>query len=210
LLLVIAAAAGFALVRRWLNPMWALYPMQSAFYPPQGPSFARRVHRAVSLAGSWTIPFAITFTLALLAARLRRPRPSFDRIAQQPGTVACAAALLAMVLRCAQDGLSYILEYLTYASSPIRLPSPPFQRLTIPPRQSVGQAIHNIVLESFPIVTAPVVGVGVLMAWLVLVANRRWLPERDWVDRGGRILGAYWIALAVFTAVMSELWKHID
>jgi hypothetical protein len=210
LLLVGAAAVGFALVRQWRDPHWALYPMQLAFYPQQGPSFARRMHRTACLAVSWTIPFAIALTLTLLAARLRHPRPSFDRIAQQPGAVACATALLAMVLRYTQDALYYVLDYLTYASSPVRLPSPPFQRLTIQPRHSLGQAIQNILLESFPMQASPMVGVAVLVAWLVLLANRRWLPERDWVDRSGRTLGAYWIALAVFIAVMIELWKHID
>jgi hypothetical protein len=210
LLLVGVAAVGFALVRQWPNPRWALYPMQLAFYPPQGPSLSRQIHRAVSLGGSWTIPFALILTPALLAARFRRPRPSFDRVARQPGTVACAAALIAMILRFSQQAVGSIVDYLTYASSPVRLPSPPFQRLTIPPRFSLGRILQDIVLEGFPLLVAPVVGVAVLVAWLVLLANRRWQPERDWVDRCGRVLGSYWIGLAIFTAVMSEIWSHID
>jgi hypothetical protein len=70
--------------------------------------------------------------------------------------------------------------------------------------------VQNITLEMFPFFTAPVVGAAVLVAWPVLSANGRWRLERDWIDRSGRVLGVYWMAVAVFTGVMTELWKYID
>jgi hypothetical protein len=37
-------------------------------------------------------------------------------------------------------------------------------------------------------------GIGVLVAWLVLVLNNMWRPEPSWVDRLGRAMGAFWVA----------------
>jgi hypothetical protein len=208
LLIIAALAAGSAIVRCWLNPNWCAQPMGWAFQAQ--PSAARELHYAFARGGTWTIPYAMMLTPALLVARARRPRPRLERAAQQPGTMACAAALLAMILRPSQEAFSYVLDYLTRATSAFQLPSPPFRRLTPAQTLSVGQIVQNITLEMFPFFTAPVVAVAVLVAWLVLWTNGRWRPERDWIDRAGRVLGVYWMALAVFTSVMTELWKYID
>jgi hypothetical protein len=167
------------------------------------------IFHTIAVAGTWTIPFAMAFTPAVLAARLLGPRPRFRQIASQPGLVACAAAVLVMVLRCAGEVLAYLPGELTKFSSPVRLPSPPFIRYSGPPPLPLGRIAQNIVLESFPFFTAPLVGIAVLVAWLVLAANGRFRPVPDWVDRTGRALGVYWMALAVFTGTMSELWKFI-
>ena len=34
------------------------------------------------------------------------------------------------------------------------------------------------------------------LAWVSLIATRRWCPERSWIDRLGRILGALWMVSA--------------
>jgi hypothetical protein len=41
----------------------------------------------------------------------------------------------------------------------------------------------------------PAIAVG--SVWAVLALDRRWRPEPKWLDRLGRILGAYWLADAV-------------
>ena len=41
------------------------------------------------------------------------------------------------------------------------------------------------------------VGDAVAGAWLALVFGRRWRPEAGWIDRGGRLLGAYWILCVI-------------
>jgi hypothetical protein len=38
---------------------------------------------------------------------------------------------------------------------------------------------------------------AVIGAWLALALGRRFRPERSWVDRAGRVLGAYWVFLAL-------------
>ena len=168
------------------------------------------LYHTVAVGGTWTIPFAMALLPAVIAARLLRPRPPFRQIAEQPGIVACMAGLLIMVLRWSQDSLVYVLGEFTKTSAPLPLPSPPFIRWNGPPGLPLGKIAQNVVLESFPFFTAPLVAIAVLIAWLVLAANGRFRPVPDWVDRTGRALGIYWMALAVFTGVMSELWKFID
>jgi hypothetical protein len=210
LLVVAALAAGFAMVRQWNEPHWCADPPHLGEFPRAAPSTARQVYHAVAVGGTWTIPFAMAFTLVILVARSFRPRPRFERITQEPGIIACAAAVVIMVIRPLQEVPAFLLQYLTITSSRIRLPSPPFIRWNGPPQPSRGQVVQNMVLEAFPFYTAPLVGIAVLVAWLVLLANGRFRPEPDWVDRAGRVLGVYWMALAVFTGVMSECWKFID
>jgi hypothetical protein len=208
LLVVAAIAAGFAMVRRWANPHWCAEP--PFWGAPANLSAARQAHYNLAVGVSWPIPFVIAFTPAILAARLRSPRPALERIAEQPGSVACAAALLAMVLKPTEDVLYYVLDYFTHSHSPIRLPSPPFARLFGSSRCSPGEIIHNLVLERFPLSTAPAVATAVLIAWLVLLGIGRFRPERDWVDRAGRVLGVYWMALVVFTGVMAPLRSYLS
>ncbi len=210
LLAVAALAAGFAMVRNWTQPHWCADPAHMYSFPRAAASTARQVYQAVAVGGTWTIPFAMAFTPVILVARFRRPRPQFARITQEPGIIASAAAMVIMVIRPLQEVPAFLLQYLTITSSPIQLPSPPFIRWNGPPPPSLGQAIQNAVLEAFPFFTAPLVGIAVLVAWLVLLANGRFRPEPDWVDRSGRVLGIYWMALAVFTGVISELWKFIS
>ena len=38
-------------------------------------------------------------------------------------------------------------------------------------------------------------GCGVGTAWLMLALSMRWRAERSWIDRLGRVLGAYWIGM---------------
>jgi hypothetical protein len=209
IVLVAAAAVALALARGWENPHWAALPPTLGFGPQQ-PSTGRWIHHVISTWISWTIPFAMTLTAALLILRFRSPRPRWRQIARQPGTVACAAALFAMSARMGQEALIYALGYMTLPSAAIRLPSPPFVRFeNVAWRQPWGQVIHGIVLEIFPFLVAPSVGIAVIVAWAVLWANGRWRPERSWIDRLGRLLGIYWIVLALAIALLSELWKLI-
>jgi hypothetical protein len=113
-----------------------------------------------------------------------------------------------MVARMAQDAMIYTLGYMTLPSSPVRLPSPPFIRYNNAAwHRPLGDVVHDIVLESFPFLCSPGVGIAVIVAWSVLWANRRWRPEPSWIDRTGRLLGVYWVGLALAIAALSELWQ---
>ena len=48
--------------------------------------------------------------------------------------------------------------------------------------------------------TPPAIAVG--SVWAVLALDRRWRPEPGWLDRLGRILGAYWLADAVGVSIV--------
>jgi hypothetical protein len=37
-------------------------------------------------------------------------------------------------------------------------------------------------------------GLAVLASWLVLLATRCGQPEASWIDRTGRLVGAFWLA----------------
>lgn len=116
-----------------------------------------------------SLPGAAMISLALGLIRLRRPRPSIRRIARQPGALACLAAVASAV------GLP-LLMYLACLAAPRRVPGGdwPLVIVLILPMQ---------------------VGCSVAGAWLALAARRSWRPEPSWIDRAGRLLGLYWIAL---------------
>jgi hypothetical protein len=47
---------------------------------------------------------------------------------------------------------------------------------------------------------------AVVASWVALALARRWRPEPSWVDRAGRALGAYWIALSLYRWVLGFFW----
>ena len=204
IVLIAAAAIALAMARGWPDPTWFAHNHTPPIYS------VRSVLGVIVTWTSWTIPFGITLTIAVLVLRFRSPRPRFARIARQPGAAACAAALFAMAARMAQEASLYALAYLTLPSSPVRLPSPPFTRFDNPGWHRLsGRMLHNIVLESFPLVVSASVGIAVVVAWGIQWAGGRCRPEPSWIDRAGRLLGAYWIALAVAVAVLEELWGFL-
>jgi hypothetical protein len=42
-------------------------------------------------------------------------------------------------------------------------------------------------------------GAAVVASWTLLASLRLWRPEASWVDRAGRIVGAYWLAMTCWT-----------
>jgi hypothetical protein len=116
---------------------------------------------------SVVLPNWLTWTFAVLAIRLRRPRPEFRRIIRQPGLAAvlaasiCAAILVAsqLALRGRRGGLTW-----------------PF----LPGSFYLG----------LPGYLAPTV----FGSWLTLFLNRRWKGERGPIDCLGLGLGIGWIS----------------
>lgn len=53
--------------------------------------------------------------------------------------------------------------------------------------------------------TAEYAGGSVAVAWLALVATRRWRPVPTWPDRLGRLIGAYWLLLLVVSQPAQHL-----
>ncbi len=209
LVLIAAMAVGFASIRGWDSPKWCnrggLGVWAFNALTPAG-----RVVEVATVGASWAIPFALSLTVALFILRFRRPRPKSRQIIRQPGAVACFATLLAFAFQMTKTTFCWVLGYLTRPQSAIHLPSPPFMRYDDrsyhPP---AGEWLRDSLLESFPPVVSPSVAVAITIAWCVLRAGGRWRPAVDWIDRAGRWLGAFWIALAVVLAILTELRKFM-
>lgn len=115
--------------------------------------------------------FATMPTLAIIPLRLRRPRPSRARLMCQPGMVAACAAAVALAVGIVSWSL---------IPSHLRL------------------SIQNPVAD-FWLGQGEQVGFSVAASWLGLVLIRRWRAEPSWIDRLGRAIGGFW--LAVFFAL---------
>jgi hypothetical protein len=105
--------------------------------------------------------------VAMLMLRLRRPRPGLRRISRQPGAVACAAGTAAVLA-----GVVIVVARHLFADG------------------------NPLWLEAYdwPPVEARVPA-AVIAAWIALAVSRRWRSEPSWIDRAGRVLGAYWVCL---------------
>ena len=98
MLLIMWSAIGIALVRAILPNISAIIMsiLADLAHPPkQGESATSDAWKVALLAGS---PLLAAWTVALLLARLGRPRPHLRRVLRQPGAVACAVATLAMAV----------------------------------------------------------------------------------------------------------------
>jgi hypothetical protein len=121
------------------------------------------------------LPFLISGSLAQIAFRLQRPRPPWDELRQQPGTVACALATAFLT----PVGLMTVWSHL-------------FSRR--PPQVAWARIADDLRPERLTIVTT-LIGMAVLVAWVVLKATGQWKPEASWIDRLGRVLGVGWIVM---------------
>jgi hypothetical protein len=128
--------------------------------------------------GVWKHPCLATWTLALVALRLSRPRPRVYRVALQPGAATCIAAALGLIFGAVDFALS---TFWWWALHGERLP---WGRVASHSMEYLFQA-------------TPRIAVAVAAVWTILALSRRWRPEPTWIDRLGRFLGALWIALAI-------------
>jgi hypothetical protein len=126
---------------------------------------------------------AFVWSIAGLLLRLRQPRPGLGSLMRQPGFVAsCAVAVVAAFL---------VLPFLTaWALNGPTDAFTPWDHLTFDWENSTA------------------VGLAVTTAWVVTALGGNWRPEREWTDRLGRVLGAYWVVLLV-ASVWLRLWNEI-
>jgi hypothetical protein len=119
---------------------------------------------------------------AMLAIRLRRPRPTWRRLSRQPGVVACAAGTAAMAAGCLIVAVRLL-----------------FNSPTGPSFDSQGW----LTVESR-------VPVAILASWLLLALSGRWRAEPGWVDRVGRFLGFYWVGVWLFRwYAIVHIWDRL-
>jgi hypothetical protein len=131
-----------------------------------------RVLRLVFALGSLALPFFVAWTLAIVPMRLLGPRPRFRRLGRQAGTMAAIAASLGIATSALQVACTLIYSIFGNQSDPLF-----FLAL-------LGG------VASYP-------GLSVFVAWMTLLVGGRWRAEPDWLDRAGRVFGAYWMIMGV-------------
>jgi hypothetical protein len=157
---------------------------------------------------------ATPLTVACLVFRLRRPRPPRRRLWIQPGAAAVLACTLVFAVRAveAAAALAWPSRYgfgsvMLNTITTIRFNDAGYLAY-VGNRDANGVigfieaiACHSTLVASF---TAPA-GLAVAVAWTVLAVSGRWRPERSWIDRLGRGLGAIWILITALTLVPAHL-----
>jgi hypothetical protein len=165
MILVAATAAGLA-GSLALNPGWIVVDWSS---------FEFQALKAMPLLTGWA--------LALIAIRLRRPRPRTRRVFRQPGMVACCVVAFTVLLGIIQVSFMEILDKFRYLSF-------------------VNELFHGSfdLLEMFGYYTASSMGLfkcgfGIVASWIILALAGCWQPESGWIDRSGMLLGGCWIVI---------------
>jgi hypothetical protein len=159
--LIAATGIGLAVVRVY-SPEWYTSP----YRPSPAPSLGDWASVVLSNWAYYLSPIPAAWTLAVLALRLRHPRPIRRRLMREPGMTAGCAAAGAIAL----GAVHYLLD-----------------RVSLSLRHS-GRG------DSFELMSLWA-GIAVGAAWLCLGLSGRWTSEPSWLDRSGRLLGLYWVSM---------------
>jgi hypothetical protein len=191
IMLVVATAVGLAVVR----PYYAT--MKLLDWVPPIPSAAPFNGWIKGLWGCLVLaaPLAMAWTLAILGLRFRRPRDRWSRLVRQPGLVAGLMAALVLAWRlvgfaimCVRVDGQKNLSILT-----VRHGALSGYWGGWPPPYLLFETDHYLD-------TMATIGVAVASSWILMLASGRWRPERSWIDRAGRALGWFWIAILPLTS----------
>jgi hypothetical protein len=169
--------AGFAL-GLWVAPQGFESGVRNAITLPIQYRSVRLAFYWSSLVLVWCVqPVASAWTLGILAGSLWR-RPAARQFARRPGAMACAAVILAMI----------VAGPATFAHW------------------------HPNLVPEFPLTTRLQVyswyalrfqrgecGLAVAAAWTAMALAGRWRAQPDAIDRLGRALGFFWLAMIPVT-----------
>ncbi len=143
-----------------------------------------------------TLPVPAMWSIALFGLSLRRPRPDLRRLVRQPGFVASGAVTLVCAIRLV-GFLTLVVRTLGNRFYMLSLSVFDAFTVTVPYPGPVNVAtIHN---SAYFAASAFGISTAVAAAWLLLAVSGRWRSEPGWLDRLGRGLGAYWIAIIPFS-----------
>jgi hypothetical protein len=173
-LMIVIAGVAFAL---WITPE-TLAPTFGRVIEFAGRDWRSRtwvIWSGLLLVRSQPIAAVLTLTILVLAYR---GSPSYRRLTDHPGSMACMAAVLA------------ILVVAPFSHADTRFGFSP----NIPPLE----LLRYRVVETLTFQRAEG-GVAVATAWLTLVIGGRWLHRAGAIDWAGRLIGIYWIATLPLT-----------
>jgi hypothetical protein len=129
----------------------------------------------------YLLPWLIALSWAMMAIRLRRPRPLLLRLWRQPGAIASAMIVLATVLVASQ----VVARNMTI---------PRAHYMYIPWNQSEERDLFLLFFDGSMLIAG---------TWAALVLTRRMRCEPGWIDGLGTVVGATWVvAKLVFTTCM--------
>jgi hypothetical protein len=149
---------------------------------------------------------ATPMTLACLAFRIRKPRPAWRRVGIQPGTAAMLACSVISAFQIVELAVSLSLPKVDFLGgnevSAIRF-AESVSLVVMRSRLGNGLIGHIEPIGCFGVLTVNLTtpcGPGVAAVWLVLALSGRWRPEKSWIDRLGRLIGAMWIVISLLAA----------
>jgi hypothetical protein len=142
------------------------------------------------------MPFPLSWSLAVFLLSFRSPRPPLSRLVRRPGFIASGAVSLVDLIRLAGFlilGVRMALKSNNLFAMDI------WEALTIPFRIRGPVTGRTIYSGPYFSTTAFGASTAVAVAWILLAAGRRWRPEPNWLDRTGRVLGWFWVAMIPFS-----------
>jgi hypothetical protein len=139
----------------------------------------------VVLSQFWALALALSAALACL--RLRRPRPRLRQLAREPGFAACCVVL----------GMTCFYTLAIILAGLVQATSVSWSHFHVGVVASVWRAVFREAWLGF--------GPAVAAVWGFLVVSRTFRPQRNWIDRGGRLLGSYWIGLSVCFSALNGM-----
>jgi hypothetical protein len=135
------------------------------------------IHQTYAMMARVTLPFAWVWTLSLLWLRLQEPRPGWRQLGRQPGAVASLAATVVLIPSLIGLAVMILVEWFSVQATP------------------ATRTTWEIASVAAFLLIPGLIGSAVLGAWTTLILGRRFRAEPSWIDRAGRCLGAYWIAV---------------
>lgn len=157
------------------------------------PEFARaKPVESTALVALWGLEqsslAATCMAATVLLLRLRQPRLPWRRLIRQPGASACLATVTAALIGLLRNGVNRLAwslketQYMLFGATRVAVPWP-------------GVAAWFRPTE---------VAVFVLGWWLCLALTRTARRERSAIDRLGRLVGYYWLALLALECVAQD------
>jgi hypothetical protein len=188
MLLIAATAIGLGAARGCHDPFWSR--SNRTVEIGSFDAIALEVSRWILVA----LPMAWAWTVALLVIGLQGPRAGLRPRISLPGSAACGAATIALVIDATN-----LLAILTAVAL----------QEGIVWDQDIAAFLYDGMIElSIPGIGSP--GIAVTVAWVTLAVTGRWQPEPSWIDRAGRLMGLGWIGLMMLrpwvVAILLDVW----
>jgi hypothetical protein len=146
------------------------------------------VHRSLpacrcSLDRPWiSFPRGLDNRPALLLLLSQRTRPRLHDLLHRPGAIACGAAAFAVIF----ETVNVMVLFIALMAKESKIWS----------SEEMNEGLVQILTHSTTGFGMP--GLAVTVAWSGLVLSGHWLPEPNWLDRTGRLIGLVWVVLMAF------------